>query len=207
VKRLAMLIAVVGLFVCLNSVGADSLWERRNPYYTDMNWDKNARRVGDSVTITLNETTNFQGQETRTLKKNTINQANAAMSGNFAQGKQLSHSFSGALTSNWNSDRELNGTSNLQSNRNLIDNMAVQVVQVMPNGNLVVEGFRTRVVLGEQRTIRVSGIIRPENIGPNDAIQSQFVANFTIEYFGKGVETSYINHGWLGRVMNKLWPY
>jgi flagellar L-ring protein precursor FlgH len=207
VKRLAMLLAVVGVFVCLNTVGADSLWDRRNPYYTDMNWDRNARRVGDTVTIILNETTNFQGQETRTLKKNTINQADAAMSGAFAEGKRLSHSFSGSLKSNWTSDRELNGTSNLQSNRNLVDNMAVQVVQVMPNGNLVVEGFRTRVVLGEQRTIRVSGIIRPDNIGPGDTVPSQFVANFTMEYFGKGVETSYINHGWLGRVMNKLWPY
>ena len=59
-----------------------------------MIWDKNARRVGDVVTIMLNETTNFQGQETRTLKKNTINQANAAMSGNFAEGKKLSHSLS-----------------------------------------------------------------------------------------------------------------
>ena len=172
-----------------------------------MFWDTNARRVGDVVTIVLNETTNFQGQETRTLKKNTINQATAAMSGNFAQGSKLSHTFSGALSSNWNSDRELNGTSNMQSNRNLVDNMAVQVIQVMPNGNLVVEGFRTRVVFGEERTIRVSGIIRPDNIGVNDTVQSQFVANFTVEYFGKGAETSYINHGWLGRIMNKVWPY
>ncbi len=157
--------------------------------------------------ITLNETTNYQGQETRTLKKNTVNNFNAAMSGNFAEGKRLAHNFSGALNSNWTSDRELGGTSNLQSNRNLVDNMAVQVVQVLPNGNLVVEGFRTRVVLGEERTIRVSGIIRPDNIGPNDTVLSQYVANFTLEYFGKGIESSYINHGWLGRALNKLWPF
>jgi flagellar L-ring protein precursor FlgH len=207
VKRLAMLLAVVGVFVCLNTVGADSLWERRNPYYANMFWDTKARRVGDVVTIVVNETTNFQGQETRTLKKGTINAANAAMSGNFAEGKKLSHTFSGALNSAWNSDRELNGTSNYQSNRNLIDNMAVQVVQVLPNNNLVIEGFRTRVVAGEERTIRVSGIIRPDNIGVSDTIQSQYVANFTVEYFGKGIETSYTTNGWLGRIVNKLWPY
>ena len=82
----------------------------------------------------------------------------------------------------------------MQSNRNLVDNMAVQVVEVMPNGDLVVEGFRTGSA-GRSRTIRVSGIIKPENIGTNDSIQSQYVANFTLEYFGKGAETSYINHG------------
>jgi flagellar L-ring protein precursor FlgH len=205
-KRLAMLIAVVGVFVCLNTVGADSLWERRNPYYSNLFWDTKARRVGDVVTITLNETTNFQAQETRTLKKNTITSSNTNLSMNTAGGG-TKRSFTGALNGNATSDRELNATSNLQSNRNMVDNMAVQVIEVMPNGNLVVEGFRTRVSLGEQRTIRVSGIIRPDNIGVGDTVQSQFIANFTIEYFGKGIETSYINHGWLGRVMNRLWPY
>jgi len=207
VKRFAMLIAVVGVFVFLNSVGADSLWERRNPYYANMFWDTKARRVGDVVTITVNETTNFQGQETRTLKKNTINVANAAMNGTWKQGGTINHSFAGTFGSNWNSDRELNGTSNLQSNRNLIDNMAVQVVKVMPNGNCVIEGFRTRIIQGEERTIRVSGIIRPENIGVNDTIQSQYVANLTMELFGKGIETSYTSNGWFGRIMNRLWPF
>jgi len=208
VKRGTMLLAIVGLIVVLNSVRADSLWERRNPYFaSNLYWDLNARRVGDVVTIILNETTNFQGQETRTLKKGTIASSKTSLDMNYAAGKSTTRNFSGALNGNATSDRELNGTSNLQSNRNLVDNMAVQVIEVMPNGNLVVEGFRTRVVLGEQRTIRVSGIIKPENIGVNDAIQSQYVANFTMEYFGKGIETTYINHGWLGLIMNKVWPY
>jgi len=63
------------------------------------------------------------------------------------------------------------------------------------------------VVSGEERTIRVSGIIRPNDVGANDSVQSQYIANFTVEYFGKGQETSYMNNGWLGRAMNKLWPF
>jgi flagellar L-ring protein precursor FlgH len=206
VKRFAMLLAVIGLFIGINSVGADSLWERRNPYYANLFWDTKARRVGDTVTIVLNETTNFQGQETRTLKKNTINSANAKLDMNYAAGSKK-RAFNGAFNESVNSDRELNGTSNYQSNRNLIDNMAVQVIRVLPNGNLVVEGFRTRVVQGEERTIRLSGIIRPNDIGVNNTVQSQFIGNFTMEYFGKGIETSYTSNGWLGRIMNKLWPF
>lgn len=206
-KRLAMLIAVVGVFVCLNHAGADSLWERRNPYYANLFWDTKARRVGDVVTILLNETTNFDGREDRTLKKNTNAQADLNLNTNYSAGKLTSRNFQGTLKGSATSARELDGTSNYRSNRALTDNMAVQVIQVLPNGNLIIEGFRTRVVAGEERTIRVSGIIRPDNIGPDDTVLSQFIANFTVEYFGKGPETSYTTNGWLGRFVNKVWPF
>ncbi len=206
-KRIAMLIAVVSLFVGLNQVGADSLWERRNPYFASMNWDTKARRLGDVVTIVLSETTTFDGREDRKLKKDTKNNVGAQLSGAFNSGKNTARSFSGNFASNVTSDRELNGTSDYRSERTLNDRMTVRVVGVEPNGNLVVEGFRTRVVANEERTMRVSGIVRPTDIGANNTVQSQFIANFTVEYMGRGPETSYTNNGWLGRVMNRVWPF
>ena len=85
--------------------------------------------------------------------------------------------------------------------------MGVQVIEVLPNGNLVIEGFRTRVVAREERTIRVSGIVRPRDIGPLNMIQTGAIANFTIESIGRGPETSYTSNGWLGRIFNRVWPY
>jgi flagellar L-ring protein precursor FlgH len=208
--RIVMLLGIVGLFVWLSSVGnaeADSIWERRNPYFAHMMTDTKARRRGDVVTIALNETTTFDGREDRKLQKQTNLAMNSNLSGNFNSGKLTTRSFSGAFTGATTSNRELDGTSNYTSSRALIDQISVQVIEVLPNGALVIEGFRTRVVAGEERTIRVSGVVRPEDIGASNIVLSQFVANFTVEYMGKGPESSYMNNGWLGKIMNHVWPF
>ena len=55
--------------------GADSLWERRDPYFANLFWDRKARRVGDILTINIVEVQNFQGTENRKLEKDTTVQS------------------------------------------------------------------------------------------------------------------------------------
>ena len=205
-KRIFILVGVVGLFVTWHRVGADSLWERRDPYFANMFWDRKARRVGDVLTINVVESQNFQGTENRKLEKDTTAQNSTQFNGT-ATGGASTRSFSTLFGFTGTSTRSRNGTSNYTSTRTLTDGMAVQVVAVLPNGNVVVEGFRTRVMAKENRTIRASGIVRPEDIGVNNTVNSNFIANFTIEYLGKGEESSYMNSGWLGRIFNHAWPY
>ena len=119
------------------------------------------------------------------------------MNGSYTGGGS-SRSFTGLFGLNATSTRARNGTSNYTSQRTLTDGMAVQVIAVLPNGNVVIEGFRTRVMAKENRTIRVSGIVRPEDIGVNNTVNSNFIGNFTMEYLGKGEESSYMDSGWLG---------
>jgi flagellar L-ring protein precursor FlgH len=202
-----MLVAVVGLFVLFNNVGADSLWERRNPYFANMFWDTRARRVGDVLTILLNESTLFDGRDTRMLEKDTKAQANVNLAMSYTAGKATTRNFQGNFSPEVDSLRQLNGKGNYTSNRTLTDRMSVVVIAVEPNGNLVIEGYRTRVIANEERTMRVSGIVKPTDIGFSNTVLSQFIANFTVEYIGKGPESSYTNNGWLGRCMNKLWPF
>lgn len=206
-KCLAMLIVVISLYTWAGSATADSLWERRDPYFSSMMWDTKARRVGDVITIVLTETTTFDGREERDLKKETSNNFATKMSGLFTAGSNLKRSFSGNLNTDFTSNRELNGRSDYRSERTLTDRMAVRVVGVEPNGNLLVEGFRTRVVANEERTIRISGAVRPADIGANNTVLSQYIANFTVEYMGRGPESSYTNNGWLGRIVNRVWPF
>ena len=105
------------------------------------------------------------------------------------------------------SRRQFNGSAQLTSDRSFTDRITVTVVDVMPNGNLVVEGYRSRVVAGEQRMLRVTGIVRPTDIGAQNTVQSQFMANFRISYLGRGPESSFVNQSYLGRAMNLLWPF
>jgi flagellar L-ring protein precursor FlgH len=202
-----MLIVVISLYTCASSASADSLWERRDPYFSSMMWDTKARRVGDVLTILLTETTTFDGREERDLKKETSNNFATKMAGLFTAGSNLKRSFSGNLSTDFTSNRELNGRSDYRSERTLNDRMAVRVVGVEPNGNLMIEGFRTRVVANEERTMRISGVVRPTDIGANNTVLSQYIANFTVEYLGRGPESSYTNNGWLGRIVNRVWPF
>ena len=85
--------------------------------------------------------------------------------------------------------------------------MTVTVIAVLPNGNLVVEGFRQRVLNHEVRLLRVAGVVRPADISATNTVQSQYIADFIVHYTGRGPESSYTNHGWWGRALNVVWPY
>jgi flagellar L-ring protein precursor FlgH len=206
-RRIAMLGAVAGLLAGLGGARAESLWERRDPYFAYMFWDTHARRVGDVLTIQINESTSFDGREDRKLSKDTKLGAIMKLNMDYKAGQLTERNFQGNFDGLTTSQRQLNGKADYRSDRTLTDRMAVQVVQVMPNGNLVIEGFRTRVVAGEERTMRVSGVVRPTDIGARNVVESQFISNFTIEYFGRGTDSSYINNGWLGRILNRIWPF
>jgi flagellar L-ring protein precursor FlgH len=111
------------------------------------------------------------------------------------------------VTSDLNASRSFTGTSAYNINQTFTDTVTCTVVAVQPNGNLVIEGFRQRVVTREVRTLRLCGVIRPMDILYDNTIPSTFVGNLQIEYLGRGVETRWTNQGWLGRIMNRVWPF
>ncbi len=174
---------------------ADSLWERRDPRHAFLFDDSRARRVGDILTIEINEATNNNETEKRALSKS--NSANAGI--NFSSGAN----FSG----NGNSARQFSGNSQLQTGRVFTDQLTVCVTDVLPNGNLVVEGYRSRIINSELRELRITGVVRPIDISLQNVVQSPAVANFRISYVGRGPESSFINQGWFSRIFNKIWPF
>lgn len=187
---------------------ADSIWDRRDQRSGYLFMDNRARRVGDTLTVIVNETTDATNTEQRKLQKDTavsgkFNFAGSTGSGSGGTGKAAAASVSADNSS----DRSFQGSAQFQSNRQLLDQMQVTVVDILPNGNLVIEGFRRRVVSNETRWMRVSGTVRPNDIDIPNNISSQLIANFNIVYEGGGVESRFTNQGWVGRITNKLWPY
>lgn len=202
-----ILLGILLIGVIATGAGADSMWLRRDPNLAYLFYDTRARRIGDVLTIAVRETTEFEGMERRQLEKDTKTAANWNFKGAFSQGKTLNHSFATSFNGEADSTRQLNGTANNMIDRRFTDQMAVLVVDVMPNGNLVIEGYRRRIVAREERTLLVRGIVRPQDIGPGNIIQSQYIANFSVSYVGRGQESAYQDNGWLGKIMNVLWPF
>src|SRR5205823_962192 len=118
-------------------------------------------------------------------------------------------SRSGNATMSLEADSSRNAQSKAEykSDRRYFDRISVVVIDVMPNGNLVIEGLKRLHIAGEEKTIRVSGIVRPVDIGGENAVDSAFIADLQLIYTGRGQESSYINNGWLGKIMNHLWPF
>ena len=204
-KRM-LLPAVLLLAVC-GSAAADSLWERRDLKNAYLFNDYRARLPGDVLTILLNEVTEFEGQDKRELNKQTLTSGGLNLSGAFNAGKLTKRSFSGNFDGQGTSQRKFDSYANSTIDRKFADRMTVVVVGVLPNGNLLVEGMRRHVVNKELRTLRVSGIVRPGDIGPFNTVLSQYVGNLQAIYDGRGPESNSTNRGWLGKAFNVLWPF
>jgi flagellar L-ring protein precursor FlgH len=185
---------------------ADSIWERRDQRSAYLYMDNRARRVGDLLTVSVNENTGATNKEERNLKKDTAASAKLNLAGSGNAGG-AGRSASGALSGSNSSDRTFQGSADFASERQLLDQMTVTVVDILPNGNLVIEGYRRRLVQNEMRLLRVSGVVRPNDIEIPNLIESRYIANFNVSYEGSGVESRFTNQGWLGRIGNKVWPF
>jgi flagellar L-ring protein precursor FlgH len=185
---------------------AQSLWDNRDPNSAYLFHDLRARNVGDVLTIVIEETTGADAQEKREMDKKTKATGAATAKGSSSLLGNVLRSFAGDIDFDTSSQRTFDGKANSSINRNFNDRLTVVVVAVLPNGNIVVEGYRQRMITRELRTLRIMGIVRPADIGPYNTVQSQYIANLHIGYSGRGPESSYTNQGWGGRIVNKLWP-
>ena len=81
------------------------------------------------------------------------------------------------------------------------------VVDIHPNGNLVVLGTRSRDINTDKQEIQVSGVVRPSDIQFGNLVRSERVAQFRLVALSEGVSDSYSNPGWLGRFFDAIWPF
>lgn len=205
-NRLRCLLGLVLVGLLVTTASADSIWARRSPRWANLWQDVRARNIGDILTILIQETSNINQREQRQLNKATTISDNFQYAGDSNSGTTTRTGAANFQMSNA-SNRNFQGNAQLTSDRTYTDRVAATVVDVLPNGVLVVEGTRVRCVSGERRIIRITGLVRPADLDPNNIVTSQAVANFKIEYIGRGVDSNFVNQGWLGRVFNILWPF
>jgi flagellar L-ring protein precursor FlgH len=186
---------------------AQTLWDRRDPNVSTMFHDYRARNIGDVLTVFIEETTGFDAQETRALGKKTNSEITLNATGSQSGLAGILRQFGYGLDLTNASNRTFAGNNNSSIDRKFTDRMSFIVTDVLPNGNLVVEGSRQRLITREMRILRLRGIVRPADIGPYNTLQSQFLADLYVSYEGKGPESAYTNHGWGGRVFNAIWPF
>jgi flagellar L-ring protein FlgH len=203
-RRFGWAFALVGLSIQV--CHADSIWDRREPRSAYLFQDNRARNVGDIITISISESTAENEREQRQMDRRTRNNGALNYSLNYNLGAGNDGTANARISNDTDNRRRFDGSAQTTNTRTFVDRLAVTVVDVMPNGNLVFEGQRSRVMAGEERILRVTGVVRPADIGASNTVQSQFIANFRVSYTGRGAQSEFSQQPWIGRVFNWLLP-
>lgn len=208
-KKHLTLVAVPCVMVIMNvwsssseNANAQSMWANRTQSQIASFRDTRARSVGDLITVTINQRTDVQNQDSRVLSKST-NADGSLDTGYGGSGT------SGNITADYqtSSQRNFDGSTSFNSARNFSSRFTVVVLDVQPNGNMLIGGIESIKIAGDKRTLVLSGIVRAVDIRADNSVNSQLVANLELEYAEKGVETEYTRQGWLMRKITKIWPF
>ncbi|HME37339.1 MAG TPA: flagellar basal body L-ring protein FlgH [Steroidobacteraceae bacterium] len=160
--------------------------------------DLKARRVGDVLTIVLNESTNAaKTAVTKTAKTTTV--ANSAPT---VFGQSVTIHGAPLLSTTLNGANSFDGEGSSAQSNSLAGSLTVTVMDVQANGNLVVQGDKTLKLNQGDEFVHISGVIRPADIATNNTVTSDKLADARISYSGKGVVDSSNRMGWLARFFN-----
>ena len=160
-------------------------------------------QVGDVITVLLNESTQAARSQVGSISRNSTNDMlspGLAVLGNKLGGVMKGTDFSKTDISN-------KGTGTADQTASLTGSVAVSVVEVMPNGNLVLRGEKQLALTEGSEIIQVAGIIRPDDVAPNNTVQSRRLANAQIAYRGKGDLANATRAAWGTSALLKLWPF
>jgi flagellar L-ring protein FlgH len=160
--------------------------------------DIKARRVGDLLTIVLNESTNASKNAiTKTAKTTTV--ANSAPT---IFGQSMTLKGAPILSATLNGANSFDGEGSSTQSNSLAGSLTVTVVDVQANGNLVVQGDKTLKLNQGDEFVHISGVVRSADIATNNTVTSDKLADARISYSGKGAVDSANRTGWLARFFN-----
>lgn len=163
-----------------------------------------AGRVGDTVTILLQEST----QSTRSANVSTSRES----TNDFLSAGQVDILSAGSNFVNVpgmfdGSTSESTGSGNSGQSASLTGSITATVVEVLPNGNMVVQGEKILSLTEGSERVRVRGVIRPRDISQMNTVLSYRLANAQIRYEGRGDLARAVRPGWGTRFFNAAWPF
>lgn len=174
--------------------------------------DRRARKIGDIVIVRIVEDPEAElNANTKTSRSSSIDAAKLKFFGymkalaeknkRLAQNPGEDDLFTASLGMNFD------GKGSSDRDGHLKAYISAVVQKVLFNGNLYVVGKREIKVNNETQYITLSGIVRPEDISPSNEISSTYVADARITYAGIGPVADKQKPGWLGRIVDYVWPF
>jgi flagellar L-ring protein precursor FlgH len=168
--------------------------------------DQRARAIGDilTVVVTVNDQANTDNETTRnraTTDSVSINGLFGAQNGHF-----LGNATPGSLIDVPSTTTNA-GVGKVQRTDQIATRVGAEVVQILPNGNMVIQGKQETLINYEIREIAITGIVRPEDIANDDSITYDKVAEARITYSGRGQLMDVQQPRWGHQILDILFPF
>lgn len=191
-KFLSISIMILMLTMVMPSALATSLWVDDS---TGLNLyaDHKAGRVGDNLTIIISETSKASRSSDSSNKK--------SGSVDLQTGTGV---FDFLVAATAGGSDKFSSSGAINNSNSVTGKITVQVVEVKPNGNLVVSGTQSIKQNKDVHQITITGIIRPDDIKPDNTILSYYISNAEVKFDGKGPLNSKQRQGILTQVFNIL---
>jgi flagellar L-ring protein precursor FlgH len=182
----------------------NSLWRNGSRAFFN---DQRAHIVGDILTVKVNVNDTAQFQDQTQLSRTTTEDTEIT---NFIGANAITNPAKAVLpgsilTASGNS--QMNGQGNINRNDQLVTNVAAVVTQLLPNGNMVIEGKQEIRLNNEVRELIVAGVVRPEDIQSDNAIELPKVAEARLAYGGRGTLTNIQTERWGQQVADIILPF
>lgn len=182
----------LGIFFTVSpSASATSLWS--DDAYMGIFADRKAHAVGDSLTIIINESS--------TAKRSKAS-SNSKSGSNTLQAGTGIFDFLAAASASGSDSFKATGTTN--DTNTLAGRITVQVVEVKPNGNLLISGTQTIRQNKDEHRITITGLVRKDDVTPDNTVLSYQVADAQMKFDGKGPLNAKQRQGILTQIFNIL---
>jgi flagellar L-ring protein precursor FlgH len=178
------------------------------PRVNDWSWmsrlalDHRARGVNDLLTIRVVESITASGTADAATSK--ASSAGIAVPSLFGIEKHLPGSIDPASLASSKANTDFKGSGATTRTGELSALITARVSDVLPNGDLVVEGVREIDINGDRQIVVLTGVVRPYDINPGNVVLSTYIGQLRIRYFGRGLTQDNLKPGWLIRILNKV---
>jgi flagellar L-ring protein precursor FlgH len=206
-RTISGLSLLIGSLLLATASRGDSLWTNSPQGERNLAADHKAARTGDILTIIVQESANANSTQQRTdSRTSTVQDAVTQFLFSAAASKLGTHN--GELPAiNLSGKSGFSGGGTVANTQSITASAAVLVSDVLPNGNLVIEGARMVTFSGETQYVVLHGIVRPDDVAPGNTISSTNIADARVEFYNEGSLTDMQNRGWLSKLYEKLRPF
>lgn len=156
--------------------------------------DPRARSLNDLLTIRIEENVTASGSADSKLGKNSTAKVDFPSPVSKGLAKVVPNG----------SDTAFNGSGSTSRSSAITALLTARVSEVLPNGDLVIEGIREVDVNGDNQIVVLTGVVRPVDVAPNNTVSSTLVGQLRIRSIGRGLIKDSLSPGWLMRILNKI---